>query len=116
MQIGTQERGKLIALLALAAICSFFVYRNFFLPEEPRVPASLSAESNTSGDADSVPGLGLCILAKRASASAVDGLFSLNFQHEAAVELPTLGEWGMLFATLSLLAAGTTVIIRRRRP
>ena len=56
MRIGTQERGKLIALLALAAICAFFVYRSFFLPEEPRVPASFSAESNASGDADSVPG------------------------------------------------------------
>ena len=32
-----------------------------------------------------------------------------------AVALPTLGEWGMLFATLSLLAAGTSVILRRRR-
>ena len=33
----------------------------------------------------------------------------------AATPVPTLGEWGMLFATLSLLAAGTSVIIRRRR-
>jgi hypothetical protein len=33
----------------------------------------------------------------------------------AAVALPTLGEWGMLAATLSLLAAGTSVIVRRRR-
>ncbi len=32
-----------------------------------------------------------------------------------AVAVPTLGEWGMLFATLSLLAAGTSVIVRRRR-
>ena len=32
-----------------------------------------------------------------------------------AVALPTLGEWGMLLATLSLLAAGTSVILRRRR-
>jgi hypothetical protein len=32
-----------------------------------------------------------------------------------AVALPTLGEWGMLFATLSLLAAGTSVILRGRR-
>ncbi len=32
-----------------------------------------------------------------------------------AVAVPTLGEWGMLFATLSLLAAGTTLILRRRR-
>ena len=32
-----------------------------------------------------------------------------------AVAVPTLGEWGMLFVTLSLLAAGTSVIVRRRR-
>ena len=32
-----------------------------------------------------------------------------------AIAVPTLGEWGMLFATLSLLAAGTSVIVRRRR-
>ena len=66
MQIGTQERGKLIALLALAAICSFFVYRNFFLPEEPR----LSAESNALGEADSVPG------SRRTSSPSRDGTLS----------------------------------------
>ena len=42
--------------------------------------------------------------------SALAGLGLLD-----AVEVPTLGEWGMLFATLSLLAAGTSVIVRRRR-
>jgi hypothetical protein len=32
-----------------------------------------------------------------------------------AVALPTLGEWGMLAATLSLLGAGTSIILRHRR-
>ena len=81
MQIGTQERGKLIALLALAAICAFFVYRNFFLPEEPRVPASLPAESNALGDADSVPG------SRRTSSPSRDG--TLSQQQLAALD-PTL--------------------------
>ena len=83
MQIGTQERGKLIALLALAAICAFFVYRNFLLPQEPRVPASLSAESNALGDADadSVPG------SRPTSAPSRDG--TLSQQQLAALD-PTL--------------------------
>ena len=81
MQIGTQERGKLIALLALAAICAFFVYRNFFLPEEPRVPAPLSAENNALSDADSVPGF------RRTSSPSRDG--TLSQQQLAALD-PTL--------------------------
>ena len=81
MQIGTQERGKLIALLALAAICAFFVYRNFFLSEEPRVPASLSAESNALSDADSVPD------SRRTSSPSRDG--TLSQQQLAALD-PTL--------------------------
>ena len=81
MQIGIQERGKLIALLALAAICAFFVYRNFFLPEEPRVLASLSAESNALSDADSVP------VSRRTSSPSRDG--TLSQQQLAALD-PTL--------------------------
>ena len=81
MQIGIQERGKLIALLALAAICAFFVYRNFFLPEEPRMLASLSAESNALSDADSGP------VSRRTSSPSRDG--TLSQQQLAALD-PTL--------------------------
>lgn len=81
MRIGTQERGKLIALLVLAAICAPLIYRNFFLPEEPRVPASLPAESNALGDADSVPG------SRRTSSPSRDG--TLSQQQLTALD-PTL--------------------------
>ena len=47
--------------------------------------------------------------------SLADPLLVSEVDLLAATPLPTLGEWGMLFATLSLLAAGTSVIIRRRR-
>ena len=46
---------------------------------------------------------------------ASDSFLAAHPELLAAVPLPTLGEWGMLFATLSLLAAGTSVILRRRR-
>ena len=81
MQIGIQERWKLIALLALAAICAPLIYRNFLLPEEPRLPASSSAESNALGDADSVPA------SRRTSFPSRDG--TLSQQQLAALD-PTL--------------------------
>lgn len=40
---------------------------------------------------------------------------AVQLEEFGAVALPTLGEWGMLLATLSLLAAGTSIILRRRR-
>ncbi|MCZ6752428.1 MAG: hypothetical protein O7E51_11435 [Acidobacteria bacterium] len=81
MQIGTQERGKLIALLALAAICAFFVYRNFFLPEEPRLSAGSNALGDADAAADSAPG------SRRASSPSRDG--TLSQQQLAALD-PTL--------------------------
>ena len=56
MRIGAQERGKLIALLALAAVCVPLLYRNVLLPEEPLVPAALPADSATLADTEPGPG------------------------------------------------------------
>ncbi len=81
MQIGTQERRKLIALLVLAAICAPLIYRNVLLPEESRVPPALSAESSASGDADSGSA------SRRTSSSSRDG--TLGQQQLAALD-PTL--------------------------
>ena len=69
-------------------------------------------------------GVGLLSAPGRAAANAPGepewraGVFSsaeLEVLLRDAVALPTLGEWGMLFAALSLLGAGTSVILRRRR-
>lgn len=52
MPIGKQEKGKRIALVALAAISAWLVYRNLVMPAQQSLPASLPAAGASGSQSD----------------------------------------------------------------
>ena len=91
MRIGAQERGKLIVLLVLAAVCAPLLYRNVLSPEEPRVPAALPADNTVLSDTESGPGSRQALSSPRSASRNVRALEdgTMSQQQLAALD-PTL--------------------------